>query len=808
MSFLQQLIQYLSQPPDSIVYHIVTLLALQATLGLAWWQARRSPDDAFARRLAWAAGIILLLRLLILLALFATTGLIEAVALLPPLERAVDALSVALVVWALAPQPKNLPHLGSALLLIVIIVIAFFYVSFALAWRELVETGAASGGYSATQQAAVWDILQMTLLGVGAALVLMARESQWSLRLAILAVLFAAHGLSLWFGGSLGPRNVDLSFWARLGNVIAFPMLAVLAYRHNLHHLLPASHLGRPVVEQLVHSLKLSQVVSKSLQVDQTLEDSLAMVSGLVSAQFVAIALVNEDRPQHLQIVAKVDNEVNIEGESAETRKWALKRDDWPSFVLALRQHQQVELVPDGPGARQLHELNRELNLSTLGPLLVEPLICDSAEIGLLLLSGGTRSISWSESEKTLCRALGPFLAQALYNARRYQLAMAGQSPDFERDKAILATELNTMAEERDQALSRLGEMSEQLGMTRSRFDVEHRRLRETTQALAIAVQRQAKVQRLEEEVDALREALSEAELALASAAAGEAGLSAEWVMRTVTRYSGELEEAQARINALELQLEQQEDGDFLVDAGRKVRELRTPLTALGGYTDLLLDKNMGSVTHQQESLLHRMRVNVDSMTKTVDSLSGAANQWQSRNVDQVVRVDVQETIEAAINAVSPELQAKALRVDLHVDDSLPGLPEAGDSFYRVVTQALNGACLVSEINGRLLVSAIQITKGDETGQSPHERRLLRLSIGDDAGRRSHELYAQAIGDWDLPRSKRSNTGVAALSTILEDAAQLSSARGGRTWLDLTSDKGSTLFVLFPIPNKGPSVDG
>ena len=82
MSLLQQLIQYLSQPPDSIVYHVVTLLALQATLGLAWWQARRSPEDAFARRLAWAAGIILLLRLLILLALFATTGLIEAVALL------------------------------------------------------------------------------------------------------------------------------------------------------------------------------------------------------------------------------------------------------------------------------------------------------------------------------------------------------------------------------------------------------------------------------------------------------------------------------------------------------------------------------------------------------------------------------------------------------------------------------------------------------------------------------------------------------------------------------------------------------
>jgi signal transduction histidine kinase len=804
MSFFQQLIQYLSQPPDSIVYHIVTLLALQATLGLAWWQTRRSPDDAFARRLAWAAGIILLLRLLVLLALFATTGLVEAVTLLPPLERAVDALSVALVVWALAPQPRNLPHLGSALLLITVVVIIFFYASFALAWQDLVENGVALEGYSGTQQAAVWDILQMILLGIGAALVLVARESQWTLRLAILATLFAAHGLSLWFGGSLGAPNVDISFWARLGNVIAYPMMAVLAYRHNLRNLLPASHMGRPVFEQMVHSLNLSRVVTESLEVDQTSADALAMVSSLVSARFIAIALVNEDRPQHLHLLAQMVDEENIEARSAETRSWALKRDDWPSFVLALSQHQQVELLPDGPGARQLHELGRELNLSTLGPMLVEPLVCDSVEIGLLLLSGEKHSSPWPDGMKTLCRALGPYLAQSLYNARRYQMAMAGRAPEFERDKALLVAELSTTSEERDQALNQVAELREQLSATRGKLDADHQRLLETTQALAIAVQRQVKVQRLEAEVDALRESLSEAELALASAAAGEVGLSAEWVMRTVTRYSGELEEAQAQLNAMELQLEQQDSYDSLEDIGRKIRELRTPLTSLGGYTDLLLDKNLGAVSPQQESLLNRMQVNVAKMTKTVDSITGVAIQERLGASDQL-RVDVCETIEAAINAVSPELQAKALRVDLHIEDDLPTMLEVGDSFYQLVCQALNGACLVSNDNGRLLVSAAPMNDGGKSGQAPHERQLLRLSVGDDAGEHSHEMYARAVGESSPPQSKRSKKSVAALFTILEDTAKLSSARGGRTWLDLTSARGSTLFLVLPISNTRPN---
>jgi signal transduction histidine kinase len=64
--------------------------------------------------------------------------------------------------------------------------------------------------------------------------------------------------------------------------------------------------------------------------------------------------------------------------------------------------------------------------------------------------------------------------------------------------------------------------------------------------------------------------------------------------MLAITRYSGEIEEAQARIQLLESKLTQQEDSETRSLIVSLAQELRTPLTSLAGYTDLLLNESMG----------------------------------------------------------------------------------------------------------------------------------------------------------------------------------------------------------------------
>ncbi len=815
MSLLQQLIGYLSQPPDSTVYHIVTLLALQATLGVAWWQARRNPSDHFAQRLAWASGTILLSRLFILLALFATSGLVEAIVLLPPLERAVDALSVAVLVWALGPRPKGLPRLGSALLLIVVIVIAFLYITYASEWRELIAGNLPEVSFANTEQATVWSILQLALLVAGIGLVLYARQSQWSLRAAILGVLLIAQGLSLILGNRYSPPNVEVSVWSRLGNVIVFPMLAILAYRHNLRRLLPANVMDRTVVDRLVQTLNLAGEVSGTLQPEKTLEAALKTVPDLLPVSLVALVQINDHRPQHLDITATTREAVESaqEGELS-VRRWRMRRDDQATFSRIMSDRKQVELLSDGPGARQYHELQQDLKLNQQGALLIQPLVADESEIGLLILASGPSTVVWSNDDKVIAGALGSFLSDALNNARRYQLALAGQAPDFDRELAKVRAELDQVACQRDEALSQVNQLHEQvtqlgdqLTIARERLNADERKLRETTQALALAAQRQRKVGQLETELAGLREALSEAELALAYAAAGEAGLSTEWVMRTVTRYSGELEEAQAQISALEERLRQPDGQKLLERAAAITGQLRTPLTALGGYTDLMLERATGELSPQQESILQRMRINVDNMATTVDSLSATARSAPSSQPGEAL-INIHEALEEAIYAVSPQLQAKKLRIDVYVEDHLPSLEDPTNSVNELLVKLLSAASLVALPDGRLQVSARQLRYTGRNGGDGDLAGFLRISISDDGGAQSHAIYGRTIVEQRPPAGDSSSDKLPELVQYLNSASLLAASRGGRNWLDLAHPRGSTLTLLLPLPAAAPNSSG
>jgi GAF domain-containing protein len=812
MSLLQQLMSYLSQPPDSTVYHIVTLLALQATLGLAWWQVRRRPDDDFARRLVWASGAILFSRLLILLVLFATSGLVEAISLLPPLERAVDALTVAILVWALTPRSNRFPRLGSALLLILLIVIGFLYIAFAGEWRQLVAAGLpADVGYADTQQATIWNILVIALLAIGGSLVTYARESQWSLRLSVLILLLIAQGISLFLGDSLSPPNVEVSVWTRLGNVIAFPTLAVLAARHSLHGLLPAGQMGRSAVVRLAQSLELSGSVSESLLPSQTLEAALRMALTLLPGHFAAIARASEERPAHFNVIARTSSPLGLSPENVEaTRSWPIERDDRSALSQALRDGQQIELLSDGQGARQFHELRHELKLERRGAVLIQPLVAAERITGLLIMARGPSPAFWSDDEKNLAKALGAFLGKALENARRYQLVLAGRAPDFERELAELRGDLEGIARRRDQALDQVDalneqvtQLSDQLSIAQERLGVDDQKLRETTLALAQAVERQQKVNQLEQELAGLHDALSEAELALANAAAGEAGLSTEWVMRTVTRYSGELEEAQAHINALEKRLSQPDGQELAEQAVAVTRRLKTPLTALGGYTDLMLDRAAGELSAQQESLLRRMRVNVDNMALTIDSLSGSTR-FASPGPDNDTLIHVHETLEQAIYAVSSELQFKKLKVDVCVDEGLPSLEDPANSLNELFVQLLSAACLASAPDGRLYISARRISGNDEIGEASESAGFLRVTIADDGGARSHALYAETVLEQGGLPDERSSSSLPKLARYLQSASLIASSNGGRSWLDVAHPKGSKLILLLPFTSSGP----
>jgi signal transduction histidine kinase len=805
MSLLQQLVQFLSQPPDSLVYHVIILLALQATFWLALYHLRRRPDDQFSRRLVWASAGMMVGRLILLVAALAVYEVNEAASILPPLERAIDTATAALLVWALAPQFKGATRLGDAILLIVLLLTGFIYIFFANEWLHTLQSSNQQSSYLATPQAAAWDILQLVILGAGGVLIVIAREGEWQLRIATVATLIASHVVSL-FSQSFAPvAGTEVAYWIRLGNLITFPLLAILTYRYNISHMLPSGGFGRSWVDHLDYLLHLTRNTIGSREFESTLERSLKMVTEVIAADFSALAIRDSNDSLSLQITGTSSSKPS-EIEGGEVNLWVLELGDWPAFDAALKKNEQVELLPKGAGARQAHRLYQRLELDSMGPLLITPLMADKDSIGLLLLAGSKHWEQWPEADKMLAQSVAEFLATALQNVRLNQLAKIIGSPENGDLEPRPESRIISLQQEFDRALNQVSSLKGRVTALESQLANERSRAEHLTDRLAASHYSAmvSEINEQEDEIAALKEALVQAEEAMAQAAASDAGLSAEWVMRTVTRYSGELEDTQARINLLEAQLSNSSDGHEYGRFMSRIRQLRTPLTSLGVYTNLLLSESLGELGSRQMSLVGRMRSNIDRMTAMVDQISISANQVQIEDSARQY-VDVRETIEAAISAVGMQIKRKRLTLDLDIEEKLPTLPSNNGSLYEIVTHLLDGTCRVSRKEGRLTLIAHRESVSTTKAMS-RPTSFLHIAVSGDNVAIGSSIHAYLVSGGELAPELLDDSNLKPAIDSLSVALQLATAYGGRTWVEYDSEVGSIVSVLLPESLEGVSV--
>jgi hypothetical protein len=309
--------------------------------------------------MVWAMSGILFARLTIIFAILVTSDQQLAARILPPLEQAIDAITVSIIVWVFSPRLPSVPRLGDVVLLIVLLFTGFMYASFARGWIDQVNAGLAVNSYTTSGQANVWNIFQLSILGIGLVLVMIGRKKQWALNLALLGILFLAHLGQLLTNTITIPTDSDIAFWVRLGNLFAFPLLVVVVYRHNLTQLLSDQAIYQTSPQQVARHLKLSRSVIDSLDINNTQRQALQMTADLIKAKYTALAVVSLNNRNQLHLVS-VSAEANKSPAATEEKSyqqsWALNLADWPAIRLAMQQRQRVELIPNGLGARQLHD--------------------------------------------------------------------------------------------------------------------------------------------------------------------------------------------------------------------------------------------------------------------------------------------------------------------------------------------------------------------------------------------------------------------------------------------------------------------
>src|SRR5664279_1148301 len=224
------------------------------------------------------------------------------------------------------------------------------------------------------------------------------------------------------------------------------------------------------------------------------------------------------------------------------------------------------------------------------------------------------------------------------------------------------------------------------------------------------------------------------------------------------------------------------------------VQELRTPMTSIVGYVDLMLNESAGILGEMQRKFLQRVSANVSRLTSMLEDLTRITFLDAGRFTLVPEPVDVVGLIEDAITSASNQLREKGLSVHLNLDDDIPQLRADHDAISQIVGQLLTNAYLASPTGSAIYVTARRVPA--KNGRAPGE--MMFVSIEDRGGGIATEDQARVFAR----KYKAENPLIQGLGDTgvgLAIAKALVEAHGGEIWLETHSGVGSAFNFTLPL---------
>jgi len=427
MLILTRLGEFLGTPLGSFVYHLLLLLAVEATLAMAWGEWRRA-RDVRARRLLLAMAGLAGARILYIGAVLLTAIRLVPLASLPPLERLADTVSICCLGWGILRVGLAEARIWGWLFAANLLAALVCGVTFQFLWIRVVNERPGLD-YTLFWQSTVWSAWQMALAAlVGLVLIRNLRStavgaSRVPFSTAVGPVLFLFLGglFQLVLAGQV-PR---IPTWVRLSNLAAYPLIVVVIYqgivatlRLQAEQLQEISQASLDQIKSLLLLVEGARQISGSLSLPSVLDSSVRGVARALDADQCAIVLPEETEPGYVSLACVYN---------AQAGKPLAPRGEAVTFPLdyqltiqqAMRRKKAV--MVDDPDNVQLRVLFNLLGSSEAGPLLVQPLLDDGETIGAILVGNSLTGRPFTPSQAKLCQSMADQVVVALQNARRYQ---------------------------------------------------------------------------------------------------------------------------------------------------------------------------------------------------------------------------------------------------------------------------------------------------------------------------------------------------------------------------------------------------
>lgn len=758
---LTQAASILLTTEGTLAYHLILI----TTLGLVLAMGRAIHRPPSSHNLSsWELAVIGVLFLRIALmgyTGFTWVGDLNSIIVLPALDRFVSISSLALFGWSLL-------HPGEDQRWDIALLAGLALVAVGLLATVLLTPNGITPYFNRTAADALWSVAGMLFCAFISILILIQRTSNWSLLVTGFGLLAFGYGLHL----TLGPSDASfppLLRWAELG---AYPLITMGGINITISTLQSIAA-RRPTKRSDQEAHFLPQILQETASI---LESSSQDILARGAVQSVARSMKSEicflitppDHSGYLSVAAAYDliSEKFIEGET-------YTAEELPVLSRALTRKQPL-VLPGGTKIPDAHLLKSSLGLVQTGPILMSPVAYDGELVGGLVLLSPYARRRWSDVSMEAVRSFGQLIGQRFYQLRKQErtLHAAMTSPNANLEET--RREVERLLFENTQLTNQLLEATDQAGQELAGFLQNNSMARET-------------ISLLESEIDRMKTFVTEPSEPSDNDQIAQLSYELQHSLQ-------ELSEARTQLALLDALPDGQppanEHSGDLRRLAHLAQDLRQPMAAIVGYTDLLSDEIGSLPANDAPMYAERIREGADKLAKLLNQLIHIAAIETGSLELLPTSLDLSYWIQESLEQVKPALERRGLHLRSRIPQNIPSVMTDPDAIAQVLIHLLNNAIGASP-DGGVVGIGVRIAEADATG-------FLTLRISDEGrGIPASELHR--VFDASYPPEGPPLMGLGEEPIGLSIMKSLVETMGGRIWIESKENFGTTFVVLLPL---------
>jgi signal transduction histidine kinase/GAF domain-containing protein len=225
-------------------------------------------------------------------------------------------------------------------------------------------------------------------------------------------------------------------------------------------------------------------------------------------------------------------------------------------------------------------------------------------------------------------------------------------------------------------------------------------------------------------------------------------------------------------------------------------QELRTPMTSIIGYTDLLLGESVGLISDMQRKFLQRIKANIERLNTLLNDLISVTAIDAGQLELHRAPVDIGEIIEDTIISTRAQLEDKEITLELNLLDQAPPVEADADCVRQILANLVGNAAKCSPVASTVQIST-SIHHESDTGKT-EGTRYLKVSVQDSGGGIAPRDQ-ERVFDRFYRADRALINGLGETGVGLAIVKSLVEAHGGRVWVESEMGVGSTFNFLLPI---------